>query len=87
MSYLTLDEMCNVLEELNDYDKDLESASVLVIPPINVDYLTDEEHLNDDNTEDVQVTEVAGNLELQIVYNDIDPDSKKADECSNSDNI
>ncbi|KAG8254191.1 protein-containing complex binding [Homalodisca vitripennis] len=52
--YLTLDEIFSVLEELHDNDDGQQ-------PPSNVDYVTDEENINDDNTEEAQVVEVAVN--------------------------
>ncbi|KAG8317311.1 hypothetical protein J6590_029882 [Homalodisca vitripennis] len=57
--YLTLDEIFSVLEELHDNDEGLQSVYVVVLPPSNVEYVTDEENINDDNIEEAQVVEVA----------------------------
>lgn len=67
------EEICNVLQQLEN-EKYVLSASVAVLPLKNVDCVTDEENMNDDETEDPQLVEVAGNLELHIQKDYVDDD-------------
>lgn len=69
--HLTVDDIRNVLEQLENEEDDVLSANVVVLPPDNVDYITDEENINDDEIADPQVTEVAGSLELHIEKDEV----------------
>ena len=56
--------MLNELEKVME-DEGVESADAVNIPP-KADALTENEDIDDDCTEDVEIEDVAGTLELQI---------------------
>ncbi|XP_046674861.1 piggyBac transposable element-derived protein 3-like [Homalodisca vitripennis] len=63
-SHMTIEEILLLLGDLEESEANVASANVVVLPPQNVDCLTDEEQFNDDNTEDVDISEVCDNAML-----------------------
>ncbi|KAG8270285.1 hypothetical protein J6590_088431 [Homalodisca vitripennis] len=78
-SHMTIEEILLLLRDLEESEANVASANFVVLPPQNVDCLTDEEQFNDDNTEDVDISEVCGTLELELKQNN-DLDCKTSNE-------
>ena len=69
---LTMDEIAEELqkyEENSDNDDDDNFGDVIIVPP-DVDALTDEEDIADDEMGDVLVQDVPGTLEIHTKDND-----------------